>query len=423
MKIDKFIKYSCTNCGICYNSKNKLTFKENLTSLYNNNNFKEYCPGIGIDRKKVVLPTKEYNPLIGNLVSNYVGYSTNEAQRLNSSSGGVITEIICYLLKKKLVSGVCLPMPLDESETKHAYKICTLKDIEKIKKYSQSIYVKIPTYNVVSQIIDFDGKIAFVGLPDQTASLRIIAKQLKIQNKIEYFLGPMVGILMENEVIKMIKILSKSKSEIIKLRWRDGEWPGKLYGKFIDKEIRIEKFYYNYLLPFYCSNESLIQDDFANELSDISVADAWLPEYEDIGKGWSLVQSKTFKGDKLLNDIYKSKKISIEKINISKALRMHEHMIDFKKRGSKYRKKILKFLFIPVPKDYNLIIKFNFLRYIIEAIILLIIFVCKTNLFRFIMSKINQNFLGFIFSNFRIFWKKITKDVKRKGLYDNIESN
>tara|TARA_B100000963_G_C22317778_1_gene532928 strand:- start:85 stop:453 length:369 start_codon:yes stop_codon:yes gene_type:complete len=113
LKIDKFIKYSCTNCGICYNNENKITFKENIISLYNDNNFREYCLGIGIDRKKVELPTKEYNPLIGNLVSNYVGYSTNEAQRLNSSSGGVITEIICYLLKKNLVSGVCLPMPLE----------------------------------------------------------------------------------------------------------------------------------------------------------------------------------------------------------------------------------------------------------------------------------------------------------------------
>lgn len=398
-------------------------FEKVVEEKYHKKNFRQYCPGIGINRKKIKLDSHNYHPLIGNINFNYVGYSRKKSQRLSSSSGGIITEIICYILEKGIVQGVYLPMPTNKTEEHHQYQICTKKNIKEIRQFAQSIYVKIPARGALSSIKKFDGKIAFIGLPDQISAMRVISKQENLDHKISYYFGPMVGILMEKSVIDAIKYISNSKRRLEKLRWRHGEWPGKLHAKFIDTEINIDKFYYNYLLPFYCSNESLLQDDFSNELSDISVGDAWLPEYEDIGRGWSLVQSKTFKGEKLLNDLNNLKRISIEKINIDKALRMHEHMIDFKKRGSKYRKKILNVFFIPVPKDYNLKIKFNFSRYLIEMFILLIIFTCKTRISRYIMSKLNQKFLGFIFSRFRIFWKKITKETKRKGLYDNIKSN
>ena len=419
MKNNLFIKFACTNCGLCFDNCSQPNFKEHIVSKLTDENFINYCPGIGIDRKKIKLETKVHHSLMGNLVSNYVGYSKNKIQRTTSSSGGVLTETICYLLENAIVNGVCMPIPTDHTEAHHVYKICTLADLNIIRKYSQSIYVKIPANGIVEKIKIFDGKLAFIGLPDQIASMRFISLQNNLNNKIKFFLGPMVGILMEPEVIQMIKKLSKSKYNLLKLRWRHGEWPGKLYAKFKDKELSIDKFYYNYLLPFFCSHESLVQDDFYNELADISIGDAWLPEYENIGKGWSLIQSKTYIGDKLLNDMKKNKKISLEKIEDNKALRMHEHMIDFKKRGSKYRKKILNFFSIPTPKDYNYKINYNFKRYLIEIFILTTIIICKTKLVRYIMSKINQKFLGFIFSKFRIFWKNLTKNTKRKGLYDN----
>jgi len=419
MKIDLFIKYACSNCGLCFKSDKKINFKKNIISKLNDKQFKNYCPGIGINRNKITLDTKNNTALFGNLVSNYVGYTKNKTQREISSSGGVLTEIVCYLLENKIVNAVCIPMPTDETEVNHTYKFCTLKNLKEIRKYAQSIYTKIPAYGVVEKIKKFNGKLAFIGLPDQISSLRVISFEQNFQNKIKFFLGPMVGILMDKEVINMVKILSSSRNKILKLRWRYGEWPGKLLVKFKDKELSIDNFYYNYLLPFFCSNESLVQDDFYNELADISIGDAWLPEYENIGKGWSLIQSKTYKGDRLLKEMNEKKKISLEKIDDRKALRMHEHMIDFKKRGSKYRKKILNIFSIPTPKDYGFELKYSYIRYLIELFILIVILICKTKLARYLMSKINQKILGLLFSKLRIIWKALTKNIKRKGLYDN----
>lgn len=426
MNTSNFIKYSCSNCGVCYekNHYTKYKFNQNLKKKFSQKEFKKYCPGIGIDRKKIDIVSKSYHSYFGPINNSYVGFSNIASQRLSSSSGGVITEVIIFLLEEKIIDGVLIPFPINDIELIHQYKICKYKDIDKIRKYAQSIYKKIPAYNFKNIVDNFDGKLCFVGLPDQIAAARALCKENNQMNKkIKYFVGPMVGILMEDGALDFISKFANTNEKIKKIRWRHGEWPGNLMVKFKSKKIEIKKFYYNFLLPFYCSNESLFSDDFYNELADISVGDAWSPEYEKEGKGWSLVLAKSDRGEEILLKMKRKRIIFLKKIKFRKALRMHEHMIDFKKRGSKYRKKFLSFFGIKTPNHYNFNIKYFVNRYFIEFVILISILICKTKLARWLMSKCNYIFLGKIFSFLRINWKKMTKEAKRKGLYDNIKSN
>ena len=94
---------------------------------------------------------------------------------------------------------------------------------------------------------------------------------------------------------------------------------------------------------------------------------------------------------------------------------MHTHILDFKKRGSLYRKDILKFFNINVPKDKVYKDKFYLSRFLIELIILSIIYFCKSKIGRFLLKWLNSNFLGFIFEKTRYFWKNLTKNTKRRG--------
>ena len=73
------------------------------------------------------------------------------------------------------------------------------------------------------------------------------------------------------------------------------------------------KFYYNYLIPFYITKGSLLSIDFCNELTDISVGDAWHPKYEKQGKGFSVIVGRSKKGINLLEQMEKEKSIFLEK--------------------------------------------------------------------------------------------------------------
>jgi len=219
--------------------------------------------------------------------------------------------------------------------------------------------------------------------------------------------------------VDVIPKIAKNKSGIKNLRWRYGEWPGYLRVEFNNGEVlKLHKFYYNYMLPFFCSNESLLSDDFSNECADISVGDAWSPKYEKLGKGWSVVWGKTTTGDDILKSMSEKGVIALDKVDFDEAVSMHEHMIDFKKRGSKYRAKIYKFFAIPTAKYYSPEPKYTVIRYFIEWTIVVIIWGCRTKFARFLLPYVGQNIMGKLFSSLRIFWKKVTKRTKRKGLKD-----
>ena len=175
-------------------------------------------------------------------------------------------------------------------------------------------------------------------------------------------------------------------------------------------------------MPFYCSKETLLSYDFANESADISVGDAWSPKYENIGGGWSLIWCKTPAGQEILHQLEQKKIIDLHEIKFDEAIKMHTHMLDFKKRGSIYRKKVFKFFNMKVPPDKTLDHQFSFTRLIIELTILLIIFICRSKIGKIIISLCSPSIMGFIFDKARIVWKGMTKKIKRRG-FDKINKN
>ena len=419
-----FLENSCTNCGFCipyFKDKivltNKLRIHEkkslNLNELKKLNKF---CPGYGFNYlPKNYKNFSKFNYLIGPYVNSYVGHSLDKIQRKKSSSGGILAEILIFLLKNKLVESIYMPI-LKKNKIFPEYDF--IADSKLIRNNSQSIYTKIPVNMNFNKIYKYK-KICFVGLPDQTKALTELCKyHKKLKKRIKLIIGPMVGINMDPDVVDGIKTIFNIKKNINikKLRWRDGSWPGHLAVKFSNNKIfRIKKFYYNFLLPFYCSKETLFSNDFANESADISVGDAWSPKYEKMGGGWSLIWSKTKFGETVVKQLNKNKKIKINKISFNEAIRMHTHILDFKKRGSIYRKKIFNFFGCKVPNDKIFKDKFYLTRFFIELIIISIIMICKSRLGRFTLKILNVTILGIIFEKLRYSWKNITKDTKRKG--------
>ena len=422
-QLDKnFFNYACTKCGVCkaIYSKNFIVKDNNFKLAKNLSkselvNFNKFCPGVGFSY--INKPFTKSSNLIGPFTNSYVGFSRNSLIRKNSASGGVITEILIYLIKTKKINYVLMPIQSENYTNLPEYKLTN--DLNEIKNNSQSIYTKIPVKNLH---INKSNKIAFVGLPDQISSIKRLVKNRLIKKNFKYFIGPMVGINMDNNSIDGIKLSFniKRSAKIKKLKWREGKWPGFLSIKFEGyKKIKLKKFYYNFLLPFYCSHESLLSADFTNEDADISVGDAWSPKFENSNEGGvSLIWSKNTKGDKLLNIIAKKKKISLEKIHYNDAIKMHSHMLDFKKRGSQYRRNLYKLFNIPVPNHKLKKVKFSIIRYFIEATILIIIMLMRSKLGKLLLFIVPPNFLGVIFEKLRLFWKKITKKTKREKLED-----
>lgn len=421
----------CSHCGSCIGLypdvlSEKRTDQgpipiKNQKKTINDKKLIDICPGKGISYcslNKFIFNKSLSQSVIGNYIQGYVGYTKDKKIRNQAASGGITTAVLVYLLKNKFIDGaVVLKHGSPKPWLSQPIIVQTEKDII---LSSQSVYIPIMTNMILSKIKKFKGRLAYVGLPDQVASIRKL-QQLgnKSALKIKYILGPYMGTAMYLGSVTSF-LNSKggySLGDIKSLRYRAGEWPGYLRIDLKNGQIlKIPKFYYNYLIPFYISKASLLSVDFTNELTDISVGDAWSPKYEKQGKGFSVVLGRTRKGISILKKMEKDGEIFLEKKKEIDLINMHGHMLDFKKRGSFIRIKFIRLIGKKTPKyDYKPV-NISLSRYLVEIVILTIFMIGKTKLVRNIVKKIPTEAFGRLFDKLRTIWKKLSKSTKRKGL-------
>ena len=161
------------------------------------------CPGKGVPYP--LLYENYYkncdNYLTGSVINSWIGYSKNESLRLNSASGGVITSTLLYMLNKGFIDGAVV-LQSGRPGAQDAKSIIATTEKEIIES-AQSVYMPVPVNKILSETKQFEGKLGFVGLPDQVASIRMLqmVKDPSVRN-IEFILGPYTGTNMYKGAIR-----------------------------------------------------------------------------------------------------------------------------------------------------------------------------------------------------------------------------
>lgn len=381
------------------------------------------CPGRGVDYPALCawyfdrIPS---NWLMGCYRGLSLGYSTIPEVRERASSGGLITQSLVYLLKEGIVDGAIVlkhgwPEPWLSSPV-----IAT--SVEEVLEARQSVYIPTPVNTLLEEMSTFNGRLAYVGLPDQVVSLRRL-QQLEHPGalRVDYVLGPYVGTMMYLGAIESYLRSHgiKGLEDIVSLRYREGEWPGSLH--IVTRSGRVlqsKKFYYNYLIPFFITTSTLLSVDFTNELTDLSVGDAWHPELENQGKGYSIAVTRTEKGERLIHAMQQQGLVHVEELTIGDALTMHGHMLDFKKRGSFIRADLRRMVGRASPEYGYAPEKITIARKMVEVLIVGSFLLAGTRLARRMLEWFPVDVMGMIFERVRRSWKRFSKPTKRRGLQD-----
>lgn len=379
------------------------------------------CPGKGIHYPQAFRETfgaVPQNWLLGPYQQTYIGYAGDNTVRRAGASGGVITQTLLYLLQNGRIDGAVV-VQMGQPQPWLAQPVIATTAAE-IRAASQSVYEPVAVNTILPQMAAFNGRLAYVGLPDQVASLRRLqTKGHPGALKVDYVLGPYVGTNMYLGAIASYLRSNgvNSLAEIADLQFRAGEWPGYLQITLHSgRVLRAEKFYYNYLIPFYVTRSSLTAVDFTNELTDISVGDAWHPQYEAQGGGFSVVVSRSPQGEMLLQEMAAASIVQLDPVTVDEALGMHGHMLDFKKRGTFIRLQWRAWRGKPVP-DYGYHpAQITWTRQFVELVIVTLFGVCGTPWARRFVEFIPLRLIGPVFDTLRKSWKRLSKPVKRQGL-------
>lgn len=283
----------------------------------------QVCPGIEVDpfqlRSKNNITKESFD---GNHIHAYTAYSNDLDIRKNSTSGGIVTDLIQTLIEnREYDSAFVLPFSGSNYE---AFRLKEIKELKKIFKSAKSKYIPVSAYNVIKAIEKRDDSTyIIVATPCVTQGILNYMKIRNLSRANLLFIGLFCDRTLNFNIIKYYEDSYKNKDEkISKLEFRTkekGGWPGntKIYFDShrelrVDKKVRMElKDYFQLNRCLFCLSGKL------NPLADISVGDCYLPEEKDhMGKSNVIIRTK--KGETIFNRY--SNLFTIKEVNKSRII-------------------------------------------------------------------------------------------------------
>ena len=218
---------------------------------------------------------------IGKAVDCRMGYGSKAEIRANAASGGMVTSLLCSLLRNGKIDGAWVTKSyIENGELKYKTVVATTE--EEIQECSSSIYMEIPLLKHADEILRFNGKLAVVMLPCQLRGLtRKLESNKEYQEKVVLKIGLYCsGEHSENATLMPLRKAKISLENAKKLIYRNGHWRGRtqiLYQDGTNQSISYAKTICAYKNAFFFSKRSCLfcQDQYGYD-SDISFGDIWL---------------------------------------------------------------------------------------------------------------------------------------------------
>jgi len=308
-------KSMCNNCGLCY----------------------RVCPAIGLlfnSKKNEALSI--FHKLIGNFIQCYVGYATDPVIRFNSSSGGLVTQLLLYALENKIVDGAVVVKMCESNPLRPEPFIARTK--EELIKAMGSKYCPVPIGLSLREILETEReRFAVVGLPCHIRAIKNAQTIVpKLQRKIVLYLGLFcnhVPSFLATELF--LRKIGISKEDVIELKYRGEGWPGFMKISLRDgRKVKVAlPLYWQFIgSSFFYPPACLLCGDALNEAADISFGDAWLTEFRSDSLGTSLIVVRTLKGARLIEEATQAGRIKVESISPIKVIESQLGTIYFKKK-------------------------------------------------------------------------------------------
>lgn len=247
---------------------------------------------------------KHFEPHLGYYVANYAGWVTEGDYRARGSSGGLASWLLVELMNQRLVDFIVHVAPLQVmSPGDPLFGFAVSSNSDEVRANAKSRYYPVEMSGVIAEILRCPGRYAVVGIPCFVKALRLACRESEVlKERVAFAVGIVCGHL-------------KSTSFAELFAWQCGISPTELRGidfrtKLPDRSassyavtatgvrdgqtITVTKptselFGSNWGHGFFKYKACDFCDDVVGETADISIGDAWLPEYESDSGGTNVV--------------------------------------------------------------------------------------------------------------------------------------
>ncbi|WP_018626102.1 Coenzyme F420 hydrogenase/dehydrogenase, beta subunit C-terminal domain [Niabella aurantiaca] len=285
-----------------------------------------------------------FDPGIGRFENTYIGYSRND--RSISSSGGIATYIFEQLLRSKTVDHLYI---VKEMNGTYAYQL--FSNVGDIQRISKTRYIPVTLEQLFVKIEHIEGKIAVSGVACFIKAIRL--KQYyhpELNDKIHF----LIGIICGGWKSRFFTDYLAQSSGI------DGHYHGQEYRiKDVNSTASDYSFgAYDDKRAFYQLKMSRVGDmwgsglfksracdfctDVLTELADISLGDAWLPEYRPDGMGNSVIVTRTLLADRLIREGIEGNGLCVQPVDKNKIIESQRPSFSHRQDGVKFRMRMAK---------------------------------------------------------------------------------
>ena len=353
----------CLGCGICtydssiesmeYSSQKGLNIpKLEVKKDYELAN--KLCPAKGYsifsDAEKLYSSSK-YSIELGFVEKLFVAHSNSPKVLENASSGGIMSQILIYILENKIVDKVAVTKFIYTDQGPRTKTFLT-NIVDEILESQGSKYCPVDISSFIDECNKFEGKIAYVGTPCQIAGLRQIQKndsilKQKLTLTIANFCG---GFKNHNNIRKLAERHSLEYKKLSFFRFRGGGQPGSLLMKDSNKKT-FEVPYPNYV--GYTGYSKMLRChlcvDATGELADIACGDAWLDRYITNKNTWSIILTRSIFATKIIENMKSSNLLYLEDISSEDVIKSQYLNITSKKHRQFSRYKLYNLLGYKLP--------------------------------------------------------------------------
>jgi coenzyme F420 hydrogenase subunit beta len=239
---------------------------------------------------------------LGYFLATYAGHVTESNFRQLGSSGGMGTWLLTEALRTDIVDTILHVRPVDpDTHNGRLFEYCTASTDDEIQRGGKSRYYPVTMDAILRYVIENPKRYAISGVPCFIKALRrLAARRHEINERIIFTVGLVCGHLKTTgfgECLAWQAGIEPSNIKSMDFRHKLNSGPASKYafmarsknGKH-DIVIPMTKLLgRDWGMGFFKLNACEFCDDVTAETADVSIGDAWLPEYIDDCQGTNVV--------------------------------------------------------------------------------------------------------------------------------------
>jgi len=287
-------------------------------------------------------PDINHDDMIGYYRGLYIGHVVDDDERLNSTSGGLSTWILCSMLEHGVVDGV-IHMRQGRGGLGPLFEYGISKTVSEVREAAKTRYYPGEVSRVLNEIRNGPAgrRFVLVGIPEVVAEVRLLSKELPEFGELVPFT---VGLLCAHQ--KTTRYLESMAWQlgIDPRSLKDADFRFKRPGERADRYLtRItgssggaevtkvldpdKNLVANWGLGFFKSDFSDFTDDVFNETADVALGDAWLPEYSSDYRGNNVIIVRNPVVETLIREGMESGQIELKEVDVETVCRCQAGLV------------------------------------------------------------------------------------------------